>query len=288
MRTRTPSSDHTSSMARGDAPWRRCRAGPRAGPGRRRRRCAGLAGHLGRQLGHALGELRAVATRTRPTTATSRSGEARPPAPPSQQQPGRRGARVLMPGAALAQVAGAALAGHQRDRSPSCPARAASAAAAEPRPAATLRRRRPRAAPPPPAAARRPSSCPPSSALPRACTPAHTGARARPPTRPSVSSDAWRGRRPHLEEERAVQRPGRAADGRHQRHAHDLQQGADAAARRRRRPSQLADHRLHAAVHVDAVVGVADGRVQLGQVRRVSRHRGREGPQPGDHTALCA
>ena len=29
------------------------------------------------------------------------------------------------------------------------------------------------------------------------------------------------------------------------------------------------DHRLHAAVHVDAVVGVADGRVQLGQVLAV-------------------
>ena len=43
---------------------------------------------------------------------------------------------------------------------------------------------------------------------------------------------------------------------------------------------ELAEHGLQAAVHVDAVVGIADRRVELGQVRPCARRSWRRTPAP--------
>ena len=51
------------------------------------------------------------------------------------------------------------------------------------------------------------------------------------------------------------------------------------------RPVELGHHRLHAAVHVHAVVGVADRRVELRELVAALRDRRREGAQPGAHLA---
>ena len=47
------------------------------------------------------------------------------------------------------------------------------------------------------------------------------------------------------------------------------------------RRRELVDHCLRATCHVDAVIGVTDGRVELGQVLSFARHCRGEGPQPG-------
>ena len=53
---------------------------------------------------------------------------------------------------------------------------------------------------------------------------------------------------------------------------------------------ELVEHRLHPAVHVDAVVGVADGRVELGELAPVLRDRARrtDGPTPRGWATVTA
>ena len=85
------------------------------------------------------------------------------------------------------------------------------------------------------------------------------------------------GRTAHRQKQGPVQRPGRAADGRHQGHPHRLEQSADVAGLTPGALVELAQHRPHAAIHVDAVVRVADGRVQLCQLLAPLRDGGREG-----------
>ena len=87
-------------------------------------------------------------------------------------------------------------------------------------------------------------------------------------------------RRPHLQEQRAVERAGGAADLRDERHPDRLQQRADVVALGR---LELLHGRAHPAVHVRAVVAVADRRVELDQLGAVLGDRRREGADPGAH-----
>ena len=66
----------------------------------------------------------------------------------------------------------------------------------------------------------------------------------------------------HPHEQRPEQGPARPSDRGHQRHPHLAQQGAG---RRRRAFVERGHGGLHAPVHVRAVVGIADRRVELGQ-----------------------
>src|SRR5215208_7154970 len=86
----------------------------------------------------------------------------------------------------------------------------------------------------------------PGSALPRDCTPLTPASTAAV----QVQLGLARGRRAHLQEQRAVERPGGPADARDQRHPDRLEVGADVAAVG---AVELLDGLLHAAVHVGAV-----------------------------------
>ena len=82
---------------------------------------------------------------------------------------------------------------------------------------------------------------------------------------------------PHLQEQRAVERPRGAADARHERHGHGLEHGAGVG--RVGRLELL--HRLaHAAVHVHAVVAVADRRVETDELLSVLVHLAGEAAHP--------
>ena len=84
---------------------------------------------------------------------------------------------------------------------------------------------------------------------------------------------------PEAEEERAVQGPARASDTRHERHPDRLEQlgrfGAGFAV-------ELGDDGVHAPHHVRTVVGVADDRVELGELVLVLRDALLEEAEPVD------
>jgi hypothetical protein len=71
-------------------------------------------------------------------------------------------------------------------------------------------------------------------------------------------------RRRHPQEEGAVQRPRRAADGRDEGHPDRLADGPQVGIGH---GVELGCHRCEAPVHVDAVIGIADLGVELGQLR---------------------
>ena len=175
---------------------------------------------------------------------------------------GRGGARVLVAHGALAQVGRAALAGlHRGGR-----ARALLGGVGGRRERVRERRRRPRAAraaPRPPGRARRPSSCRP--ARPRRAPrrrPAPRRARRRAPAPSSAVGVAERAA--GAAQRGAPQRAARAADRRDQRLARQDQQLAGRLAVVLL--GERLEHRAEPAVHVDAVVAVADRGVQLRQV----------------------
>ena len=179
-----------------------------------------------------------------------------------RDQQRRRGrARVLVPDAALAQIAGPALAGLQRHGRQRALARPPSRAAANDR----CRRR----ARPPPAPARPASSCRP--ARPRRAAPPRPPRRA---ARRASCSARHLGRvaerLARAAQQRPVQRPGGAADRRDQ-----LPPGQDRARRRACRGGSFSSARGHGrepALQVAAVVGVADRGVQLGEPVRLAVH----------------
>ncbi|OPZ41772.1 MAG: hypothetical protein BWY94_02313 [Actinobacteria bacterium ADurb.BinA094] len=200
-----------------------------------------------------------------------------------------------MPGAALAQVAGASLASHERDRRPHTLRR-------DPRRLSRGRGRR--------GAARRGGSQRHRGRQQRVhhglvsgLRPAahlHAGDAGGDGLRPlgRRQRGALTGRLAHLQEEGPVQGPGGSSHRGDERHAGRLQQRAErrrrrslvrpaavrpllrrSLAARRREPG---DDRLHAAVHVHAVVGVADGRVELRELVAPLRDDRRAGAQPCD------
>ena len=90
--------------------------------------------------------------------------------------------------------------------------------------------------------------------------------------------------RPHPEEERPVERAAGAPDRRHERHADGLQQGADFV------PAglvvDLGHHRGHTAAHVDPMIRVSDGRVELREVLLVRLDVRGEPLQPLEHVVV--
>src|SRR5215207_5477073 len=86
------------------------------------------------------------------------------------------------------------------------------------------------------------------------------------------------GRCAELQEEGPVEGPAGPADLRDQAHRDALHDAADVAGLV---AVQLLDGRAHAAVHVDAVVGVADRLVEARQLVLLLADDGREGPDPG-------
>ena len=95
----------------------------------------------------------------------------------------------------------------------------------------------------------------------------------------------------HLHEEHPVERAAGAPDRRDEGRADGLEGRPDVGGGE---AVQLADHGREAAVHVDPVIGIADRRVQLREVRLVLRHDGGEPADPGkdvvvrDHRRLRA
>ena len=95
----------------------------------------------------------------------------------------------------------------------------------------------------------------------------------------TTSSSPSRPRRPgraHLQEERPVQRPAGTADA----VTRVIPTGFSSPMRRRPLGRRASPTAAHAPVHVGAVVGVADGGVELGQVVAVSRRRGQRTSEP--------
>ena len=103
----------------------------------------------------------------------------------------------------------------------------------------------------------------PSSGRPRATSPSTPARNALARSSTEIASRRPAGRA-QPEEERAVQGPAGAADVAHQGHADGLEElvrCAEAGA------VELLAHGTHAAVHVDAVIGIPDGGVEIRQVR---------------------
>src|SRR5918996_3161385 len=90
------------------------------------------------------------------------------------------------------------------------------------------------------------------------------------------------GRHAHLQEQGSVQRAGGSADARDQRHPDRLEQRADVLALG---AVELLDRLAHAAIHVGAVVAVADRRVEPDQLGAVLGDLGGVGADPVAH--LC-
>jgi hypothetical protein len=88
----------------------------------------------------------------------------------------------------------------------------------------------------------------------------------------------------HLQEQSPVQRTAGAADRRHECHADGLQQRTDVLFSRR--GVDLAENGRHPSVHVDPVISVADGGVELGQVVLVRLDVRGEPPDPADDVVV--
>ena len=194
----------------------------------------------------------------------------------------RRGrARIEVTGAALAEVARAALAGDERDGR--VPARGGRGE--PPRPQRLRERdaagRRGASGRRPSDGARRTSSCRPARPCP-ARRP-RRARRAKAAAKSAASSVRGRaGAHWPSEEQRAVQRSARAADRRHERHADGLQHAPRVVGSTRARAA--AARRPFPRAMFVAVVGVADRRVELGQVGRPARRSAR-GTAPATRSA---
>ncbi len=278
----------------------------RAGPGRRRRRCAAPRRPSGRRARprprRAWRCGRRGPARPRCTVTPAAAGLARCPARAAsvsgrrlQQQPRRRRARILVAGAALAEVAGAPLARHQRDGRQHAllggVGRRAQGVAQRPSGRGGLVERR-----------RRRQERVDHRLVARLGLAAHlhaldAGPEGGGPAR-QVQLGRVAGRLAHLQEERAVQRAGRAADGRDQRHPDRLQERADVGRRRGRAggagPAPGGAGALPAEPAPSFAATACMPRSMLmpwsaspmaassvGEVLAVLGRRGRERPQPG-------